>query len=269
MRNTPEDNLAYPVLIVLESGSSGSGFQLNTDENMYFITAKHVLFDNKGNLLADKAEITCQSKDINDDTTTVFSVNLKDLNNSKNVYSHQSKDVAAFRIGKVETNKNGNNYTCTPIPGVDVKQTGKTGPISVAKETPIMIDQVLVANDIYLYGYPLSLGLKNSPQFDYNKPLLRKGIVASINKKEGTIILDCPVYYGNSGGPVVQVTREQGNSRHSVIGVVSQFIPYAEDWINQSNRIVHTEISNSGYSVAVSMDYVYEMLGISSPPSTS
>ena len=75
MRNIPEDNLAYPVLILLNSGSTGSGFQLNTGENMYFVTAKHVLFDDKGNLLSDKAEVICQSKDINDDTKTVFTVN--------------------------------------------------------------------------------------------------------------------------------------------------------------------------------------------------
>ena len=262
MRNIPEDNLAYPVLILLNSGSTGSGFQLNTGENMYFVTAKHVLFDDKGNLLSDKAEVICQSKDINDDTKTVFTVNLKELNESKNVFFHSSKDVAAFTIGNVETHENGKNYTCNPIAGVGLKQTGKTGPVSVAKDTPILINEVLVANDVYLYGYPLSLGLKNSPQFDYNKPLLRKGIVASVNKKQGTIILDCPVYYGNSGGPVAQVTREKGKTKHSVIGVVSQFIPYAENWVNQSNKIVHTEISNSGYSVAVSMDYVFEMLGI-------
>jgi hypothetical protein len=42
---------------------------------------------------------------------------------------------------------------------------------------------------------------------------------------------------------------------------VSQFIPYSENWKNLSNGLVHTEISNSGYSVAVAMDYVFEIIG--------
>ena len=50
MRSIPEDNFAYPSLIVLSNGSSGSGFLLKTETNMFFVTAKHVLFDNKGNL---------------------------------------------------------------------------------------------------------------------------------------------------------------------------------------------------------------------------
>src|ERR1700722_4487530 len=41
----PEDNLAYPVLITLKNGSTGSGFFLNTSHATYLVTANHVISD--------------------------------------------------------------------------------------------------------------------------------------------------------------------------------------------------------------------------------
>lgn len=262
MRNIPENNLAYPVLISLASGNLGSGFQLNTGEKIYIVTAKHVLFNEKNILLSNLGKISCQTSSIEDDTTTDFNIDFNILNQSANIFYHKDKDVASFTIGNLESGQNEKKYKLNLISGVTIVNKGDSGTVSVAKANVLPLSGVLVSNDVFLYGYPSSLGLKQTPQFEYSKPLLRKGIVASINKKQGTIILDCPVYYGNSGGPVVQVSVVGGKTKHNVIGVVSQFIPYAENWVNQSNKIVHTEISNSGYSVAVAMDYVYEMLSI-------
>src|ERR1035437_6546772 len=44
-RAIPDDNLAYPVLISVGNGSSGSGFFLNTNNAVYLVTSKHVLFN--------------------------------------------------------------------------------------------------------------------------------------------------------------------------------------------------------------------------------
>jgi hypothetical protein len=264
MRSIPDDNLAYPVMIVMNTGSTGSGFLLNIETALFFITAKHVLFDDSGNLRGITASLICQNKDINDDSTTNFAADFAVLQMNGNVLSHAAKDVAAIKIADNVTLPDG-GYTSNVIAGVTIALEGNSQLVSVsAQDTVKKIDDVLISNDIFLYGYPSSLGLKQSPQFDYTKPLLRKGIIANIHKPFGTIILDCPVYYGNSGGPVVQVSLEGMQYRHYVIGVVSQFIPYSENWQNLSNGLVHTEISNSGYSVAVAMDYVFEMIGF--PP---
>ncbi len=262
MRNIPEDNLAYSVLIKLSNGSSGSGFQLNSGSHIYLVTAKHVLVDKNGMLNADKGELVCQTADINDESTAVYEIDFRILQNSQNIFFHAEKDVAAFMIGTLDMNSETNVFTLTTTPGVTGKQEGNTPQVTVSKQTVAFMENVLVSNDIFLYGYPSSLGLKQSPQFDYYKPLLRKGIVASINKSKGTIILDCPVYPGNSGGPVVQVKHVGKVIKHDVIGVVSEFIPYTEQWLNLSNKLTHIELSNSGYSVAVAMDYVFEMLSI-------
>jgi hypothetical protein len=235
MRNIPENNLAYPTLIILSTGHSGSGFQLNSGTQLYMVTAKHVLFNEQGQLIADKAEVVCQTSEIDDDSNTVLVIDFLVLQSTNNLFFHPQKDVAAFTFSTVTFNADGITYSTNLIPGVTIKQSGKNGLVSVAKNTVLFLNDVLVSNDIFLYGYPSSLGLKQSPQF---------------------------VYYGNSGGPVVQVNNSGGRIHHSVVGVVSQFIPYTENWVNQSNKLVHTEVSNSGYSVAVAMDYVFEMLSI-------
>jgi hypothetical protein len=64
---------------------------------------------------------------------------------------------------------------------------------------------VLISNDVYIFGYPSSVG--HSGQLDHTRPLLRKGIVAGKNEAKNTIILDCPVHQGNSGGLALQIDR--------------------------------------------------------------
>ena len=52
-------------------------------------------------------------------------------------------------------------------------------------------------------------------------------------------------------------------SRHfQVIGVISQFVPFAETWENKTHRYQNITISNSGYAVAVSMDSVLELISV-------
>jgi len=264
MRNIPDDNLAYPVFLTWDTGSTGSGFRLKYESKTYFITAKHVLFDDKNNTRGAKFTFLCQTKDINDDSTILFEADIKKLQETGMVFFHPNYDIAGF-LQCNDVDEPDGTYISTSVEGIKILQNSLTSRIVTvnAKNGVAFIDEVLISNDIFLYGYPTSLGLKHSPQFDYAKPLLRKGIVSNVNKKLGTIILDCPVYYGNSGGPVIQVEEINDKIYHKVIGVVSEFIPYTEDWQNRSNGIIHTEWSNSGFSVAVAMDYVYEMLQIS------
>lgn len=175
---------------------------------------------------------------------------------------HKTSDVAVVHLGARENIDGSNEYKVHFNKGIEIVGKGIFNTVSVNAETATkLLADVLVSNDVFVYGYPTSLGLKNSPQFDFNKPLLRKGIVANIYPKQGTIILDCPVYYGNSGGPVVEVEYRPTGNHHHVIGVVSQFIPFVQQWHNPPSGIVNTEFHNSGYSVAVSMDKVFELIG--------
>ncbi|WP_126651539.1 S1 family peptidase [Chryseobacterium aureum] len=262
MRNIPENNLAYPVFINIDNTFTGSGFILNNEKSQYLVTAKHVIYNSKSAiLLGKKAIITCQIDNINSDNSYIFELDLNFLVSDKRIKVHPSLDVAIIEIFNfIEKKESGN--IIEPYPGVKTIKTSQEGKIVTVNINNIsMFENVLISNDIYLYGYPSSIGLQGRPQFNYNKPLLRKGIVAGLNKPTKSIILDCPVYFGNSGGPVVQVELNQNMSyTHKIIGVVSEFIPFQEQWVNTRNNLVNTHISNSGYSIAISMDPVLEML---------
>jgi len=45
-------------------------------------------------------------------------------------------------------------------------------------------NDVLIANDAYIIGYPTSIGKKNYPQIDYKRPLVRKGVIAGKNPEK-------------------------------------------------------------------------------------
>lgn len=264
MRNIPEDNLAYPKLIKFEK-SSGSGFSLMASNKIFLITAKHVLFDKENNLRGEKIILISQTPGIDDESIIEHSIDFSKLD-EKNILKHDTFDIAAIEMGTIKENTIIKNYI-EYNKGIDILTEKRNTIISVdADKATKLLKDVLVSNDVFLYGYPTSLGLKSDPQFDYNKPLLRKGIVANIYRNLGTIIIDCPVYYGNSGGPIVEVEaniEEDGESfSHKVIGVVSKFIPFEEKLVNPRNGLVqHTEYINSGYSVAIAMDKVFELIG--------
>lgn len=255
MRKIPDNNLAYPIFIQYDTGSTGSGFFLHSKTVSYLVTAKHVLFDDKGVLRGKELTLTCQTQDINDHTVTKYKINLDLALISK----HETADVVV-EIGKLSSNNTG-GYSLQHGHGITMIEKGKTETVGVSINEVTLLKDVLVSNDVVLYGYPSSLGIKETPQFDYTRPLLRKGIVANTYPEKGTIILDCPVYYGNSGGPVVEIDQTSlTESSHKVIGVVSQFVPFVEQWVNTQNKLVNTSFLNSGYSIVVSMDKVLELI---------
>lgn len=255
MRSIPEDNLAFPTLLTFDTGYSGSGFLLSGNNKIYLITAKHVLFDQNMNIWGQQITLLIPTKDINDESKYILSINLQ---TTPPIY-HSSADVASIELGATIADPDGNGSNLIFNPGIEVLKPGNTPMVWVGSKGGVkLLKDVLVSNDVFLYGYPTSLGIKDMPQFDYSKPLLRKGIIASVNQGQGTIIIDCPVYYGNSGGPVIEVD----GSSHRVIGVVVQLIPFVEQWINTKNKLVNEEWANSGYSVVVSMDKVFELVGI-------
>ena len=71
----PEDNLAYPVQIVV-SGGGGTGFFVRKDREVFLVTAMHVLFDLRtGQLQSREATLRALSKDVKETAVTVVRVN--------------------------------------------------------------------------------------------------------------------------------------------------------------------------------------------------
>jgi hypothetical protein len=261
-RAIPDDNLAYPVLITLKNGVTGSGFYLNTGKAMYLVTAKHVLLDPKTQMLLDVAlELLSYSKDPSDSTRNLFTLDLAVLQREGNIKPHPSEDVAVVKVGTVaEDSTPGAGrtkpFSISPVLGVTFKEHAKGGVLGVGLDAVKPFEQVLTGNDVMVFGYPTSLGLQQLPQIDIHRPLLRKGIVAGTNPQNRSIILDCPSYFGNSGGPVVELDREAFQTHFTIIGVIIQYVPFADT--GRSNTFVI--LSNSGYSIAAPMNFVLDLV---------
>jgi hypothetical protein len=148
----------------------------------------------------------------------------------------------------------------TLLPGVVVREATASGILGVSLDSVKKYDEVLVANEVFLFGYPTSLGLKEIPQLDPLRPLLRSGIVAGQNPATKSLVIDCPAYPGNSGGPVVEVARETFSAKFRVIGVVREFVPFEERWLNIPHGYVNRSLTNSGYAIATPMDFVLELV---------
>ena len=235
--------------------SAGSGFLLSTGSSQFLISAKHVLIDSSGSFHADTAIAYSRPRDPKEDGSIVRELDLKKLEKNGNVRRDSPHDVIAIKLGSLEPA--GEAFRLNLTDGVKVGGNAKSGQVQILKSSTKVLKDVSVGNDAIIFGYPVSIGIKDSPQFDQSKPLLRRGVIAGTFADKGTLIVDCFVYPGNSGGPVMEIEHEPNGFRYSVIGLVSEFIPVTEVWKNENYGYENTVVSNSGYSVVIGMDPVW------------
>jgi hypothetical protein len=262
----------------------GTGFFLNAVSAVYLITARHVLFNEAVRLdpnqsrplQCKRAELLSYSKNPKEQQLNHFSVDLQALYQAGKIKGHSSHDVAVVQIARIVTANpasapsvpatapqpaNGSEaQSIEMIPGVVLSPSAPSGILGVSWDTVEKFDQVLTANDVYILGFPGSIGLQQAPQIDYSTPLLRKGIVAGTNSTKRTIVLDCLTFHGNSGGPVLEAIHQGLQIKFRVIGVVSQYVPVAETWVNTTQSYFNMQLYNSGYSIAEPMDFVLELV---------
>jgi hypothetical protein len=186
-------------------------------------------------------------------------LDLVALNASGDLKKHETHDVAVVRIGTT-TQTDGKSKTDF-LPGVRGVEMLPLGIVAVGLDGVKKFDQVLAADEIYIFGFPTSIGFHNIPQIDYLRPLIRKGIVAGVNEQKRTVILDSFVFHGNSGGLVLEVEQSEAQAKRvRIIGVISQIIPVVASGLNPRSPHAATEKYNSGYSVAEPMDTVLELV---------
>lgn len=271
-RAIPDDNLAYPVMVTLKlrNGvtSFGSGFYLNFPNDTYFVTAKHVIFILPNGELPDaELELMSYSSDLSVQHRVILTASLSRLNADGHVRPHEHKDVVVVKvatINRISSKTTPSTAPQAPVPslpityaaGITVNAAPGSVIVGFAPAAVRTYDQVMVGNDVIAYGYPRSLGSKSvDKQFDLDplRPLLRKGLVAGLNEAKRTIILDCPAYRGNSGGPAVEIDPNGFQKKFLVIGVITEFVPLVEASPD------FTFAFNSGYSVVEPMDAVLEL----------
>jgi len=256
----PEDNLAYPVQVLAQDGS-GTGFFVRRDRDLFLVTARHVLVNPlTEQLWAREATLRALSKDLKETAVTVIHLNTGQLQDERQIRTDAVRDVAVVRLGTLTPE--GMNTT----PGVVVTDRSKGGIIVAPFDYLTRYNDVDISSQIFMLGYP-SIGVTGAAQIDRTRPLVRSGIVAGVNASLRTIIIDAPVNHGNSGGPVVQLSR---TNRLRIIGIATQFVPVPEDVLplnpgntsdssGSSSRTL-LALGNSGYGVVASADAIIDLI---------
>ena len=176
--------------------------------------------------------------------TNLFEIDVPKLFANGMIKYHPIRDVAYIKVG-IPYKNGGQDWIRYPDGVVAINVIATLG---LLDDNFKLFKDVSIGNEVYLFGYPASITQIN-PWMDVKLPLLRKGIIAGKNEELRSIILDCPVFFGNSGGLVMEVDRNGFEIRHVAIGIVSEYVSFEGDWFQ-----------NSSYSIVVPMDYIEELI---------
>lgn len=250
----PRNNLGYGLKVQL-AGGNGSGFLTNDSSRMYLVTARHVLFEDilARRLRAGTATISGYEAEQRFD----LSLDLNALQRDGLVKADTIHDVAVVCLTKVKPGD-----SIIRFDPRYVKCSAKAAMTSTWWGSLRKYDQVQVGNDVYVFGYPTSVGLQQDTEIDYDRSLMQKGIVAGLYPKKKTIVLNIAANWGNSGGPVVEVeqTSSSDTLKFVPVGIVTKYIPMEEIQLNVTRGWPYSTITSSPYSVAEPLDPVIDII---------
>ena len=185
-----------------------------------------------------------------DTGTNIYPVKLGDT--SWTVHPDPNADVAVLNINPDRINSDGIEYFFF-----------QSDDHTVSLEQACT-DQVSEGDGIFVLGFPLGEAGK-----ERNYAIVRQGIIARIQDwlkgNARTFLIDASVFPGNSGGPVLlkpeltSIAGTKTNSRCSLIGMVSSYLPYTEVAVSQqTGRPRMTFEENSGLGDVVPIDVINE-----------
>ena len=245
-----------------ENGSFGSGFFYQDSFNLYLVTARHVvldeIYDEKGNIVDYKLKsqiglIKFYARSSDRSVANEMKCDFLRLFHSGNLRFSRTDDILVAKIARVVWE----DYVHVEYFDF-IERIGERSRINPYVLNLIgNFENTNLGDDVFIFGFPKSLGLDKIEQYDFDRPLLRKGTLAGRNIENQTIVIDCPSFGGNSGGPVVEVFSH-GTVR--LIGIVVSFVPFTEYWVNPSYKIRNIEIDNSGYSIVEPIDKIMTLI---------
>jgi hypothetical protein len=248
-------NNIYSPILVTSKGFIASGVYWTRGTDIYFLTAKHVLLTDSGGITDSTLTLMSHVLAKGGFQKCVLEIKLDKALKSGELRAHKTHDIATVRIGF--------DTIVAGIPRIQLLDyvIVKVYPDSgISPSSAItLFESAIISNDAFVLGYPAAIGVPEMPQLDYSQPLIRRGIVAGKNFGRRTLIVDCPTYPGNSGGPVLEVDDTGLARTMRLIGVVSQFIPFQEIWQNRPFGYENRQLSNSGYTVVEPMDFAIEL----------
>lgn len=221
--------------------SKGSGFFVKYQDRNYLVTDYHVVYDkDKDRFYGANITVTATMQNDTFESSVVFNLNF-DENRDRIIYSEE------IDLWTVELN------------GANMQNQHGQRPIQIDQLSYFDVQNEKIqerwCRTVYIYGYPTSL----MPEAPFEiKPFFAKGVVSSYDIETGQFVTDIPVYYGNSGCPVMYVDNE--NEIH-LIGVVQKLIPFKLDWKNKyETSFIRMDWHNSGYSICMGVNKLLELL---------
>lgn len=269
-----ENQMLKSCLIQMDKGGLGTGMLYYDSTSIYLITARHNFYQevsSKGKtlfLLKDsRCKLITYPRDIKFAKSDSLECDLVILEKKGLLKYDSMNDVATIKLAELSIL----DSTYQSINYLDgIKRLDKSGTFiqGFIIDEVKRIEELNIGDEVALFGFPRAIGLKRNPQYDFNRPLLRKGTIAGLNNSKRTFILDCEVYQGNSGGPVLRYYYKfeayKGgfirSIRSELIGIISQFIPLEEKWKSLNYGMTNIEWDNSGYSVIVPIDYAIDLI---------
>jgi len=245
----PKNNLAYPARLSVGPKNIGTGFLCISAKNECFlVTARHVLLKDG---LEIQQSVTCTSLASDLVSTVVLHLDCQSLSGSGYLKKHEKADVAVAKLGHREGDK------VQLLEGIKKDESSTGTLVALPQDLIRTFDEAEVSCQIVLMGYPTSLGRSN--QLDVTRPLLRHGIIAG-KTADRRIVLDCPVYFGNSGSLVVEIRQEGKVVHYRAIGMAVEMIPFEEELrSNYRSATIERRWHNSGYSLVEPMDRILEL----------
>jgi hypothetical protein len=264
---SPHINVNSTVLLQNDSGYS-SGFVVVDSLYLYLVTSRHSFIGVRQTPYYADFFLTnnwCKVLTYNEyqqygEQYSFAIVDLLDIYRKGDLKFDSVHDVVVIRFGKFNKERNLFSYT---IPGINTSKNNSL-PSGIELNKFANVNNGDLGQQICTVGYPRSLGLEDVPQYDFTRPLLRKGIIAAVDTVKGNIIIDCPSYKGNSGGPVFELIKYGGKMgegvTYNLLGLVSEFIPYKEDKYDSNLNVKGTFIWNSGYSIVTPSKYILNLI---------
>lgn len=261
--NIIEENIQSTVLIKI-GNESGSGIMVIDSNSIFLITARHVLFKEKTSKVELKQFyflVEFYAKNLKNDDQNTILIDAKKLLKNKNLTFHKTQDICVVKIAELELPKKPEakivNSPVNYLDGVD--RLGKSvnySTFGLVKGKYLKKEELYLGEQVFTIGFPVSLGLKKIPQFDYDRPLLKRCSIAGLSDNYDTYTVDCHVYSGNSGGPVFLERTDFNSYSIKLIGITVEFIPFINETVSKKDLVVQT----SSYAVIVPIDFAIELI---------
>lgn len=248
------------LLELVNKGGTGSAVVVQIDSSIILVTAKHVLVEDLVDPATQKRKMRFRDDEVigsfypGDPYASdrySFSIDLLKARDNKAFAIHQEKDMIILVLGRTE----GNSLILHDwVKGVN---TSKETVLTIVFEKDFCkLSDLRGGDESFIIGYPKSLDLTEPTQFDFERPLIGKGIISGKDHRNGTFVVNTPAFPGNSGGPIFVLM----DNEVKLAGIVVEYIPYIAPVPIDSLGNRYDGVINSGYSVVIPIEIIYSLV---------